>query len=78
MSHFIRKTVLEKEIYHVDLSSLLEIEEDLKEATDYINHMAKQTNQTGILYNSNVEKMKELINDHLRRVEEIHHALLRK
>jgi hypothetical protein len=76
MSHFIRKTVLEKEIYHVDLSPLLEIKEDLKKATDYINQVAKQTNLTGILYNSDVEKMKALINDPLRKVEEIRNALL--
>ncbi|HEL0616644.1 TPA: plasmid mobilization relaxosome protein MobC, partial [Streptococcus equi subsp. zooepidemicus] len=37
MSHFIRKTVLEKEIYEVDLESLRDLYETLSVATNKIN-----------------------------------------
>ena len=49
MSHFIRKCVLEKEIYQVDLDPFRDLQGLLSNATNNINQIAKRVNQTGIL-----------------------------
>ena len=56
MSHFIRKTVLEKEIYEVDLEPLRDLYETLSVATNKINQIAKRVNQTGVIYKSDIDK----------------------
>lgn len=78
MSHFIRKTVLEKEIYEVDMTFLNEIKDDIRNATDFINQVAKRVNQTGVIYKSDVDEMKARIDVFVKRTEEIHSVLLKK
>lgn len=78
MSHFIRKSVLEKEIYEVDLSIFLQLQEDLKETTDYINDVAKRVNQTGIIYKKDVDNMKNSIEKFSKELRDIHSLLLKK
>lgn len=46
MSHFIRKCVLEKEIYQVDLEPFRDLQGLLPNATNNINQIAKATNTT--------------------------------
>ncbi len=78
MSQFIRKTVLEKEIYEVDLTPFIELQDDVKRATDYINQVAKQVNQTGVIYKSDVDGMKNKIEILSSELENIHSKLLKK
>lgn len=78
MSQFIRKTVLEKEIYEVDLTPFIELQDDVRRATDYINQIAKQVNQTGIIYKSDLDGMKAVIDVFVKKTEDIHNVLLGK
>ncbi len=61
MSHFIRKTVLEKEIYEVDLEPLRDLYGTLSVATNKINQIVKRVNQTGIIYKSDIDDIKNLL-----------------
>ncbi len=61
MSHFIRKCVLEKEIYQVDLEPFRELQGLLRGATNNINQIAKRVNQTGIIYKDDIHDMKKEI-----------------
>ncbi len=78
LSHFIRKTVLEKEIYEVDMTFLNEIKDDIRNATDFINQMAKKVNQTGVIYKSDVDEMKVRIDVFSGKVKAIHNLLLKR
>lgn len=75
MAHFIRKTVLEKEIYEVDLSYLFEIQEYLKGMTDYYNQVAKQINQTGIFYKKDIVQMRAMMDELKKKVGDVHDIL---
>ena len=61
MSHFLRKCVLKKEIYVVDLEPFRKLKLLLSNATNNINQIAKATNRTGILYKSEIESMNNQI-----------------
>lgn len=50
LSHFIRKCVMEKEIYEVDLQPFRDLQGLLSKATNSLNQIAKRVNQTGIIY----------------------------
>lgn len=54
MSHFIRKCVLEKEIYQVDLEPFRDLQALLSNATSNINQIAKRVNSTGIIYKDDI------------------------
>ena len=57
MSHFIRKCVLEKEIYQVDLKPFRDLQGLLSNATNNINQIAKRVNQTGIIYKDDIDNL---------------------
>ncbi|HEL1192872.1 TPA: plasmid mobilization relaxosome protein MobC, partial [Streptococcus equi subsp. zooepidemicus] len=78
MSHFIRKTVLEKEIYEVDLESLRDLYETLSVATNKINQIAKRLSQTGVIYKSDIDDMKKSIDNFSKEVWNIHSLLLKR
>ena len=59
MSHFLRKCVLEKEIYVVDLEPFRNLQWLLSNATNNINQIAKATDTTGIIYKNESEKTDE-------------------
>ena len=61
MSHFLRKCVLEKEIYVVDLESFRNLQWVLSNATNNINQIAKATNTTGVIYKNEIESMNKEI-----------------
>ena len=48
MSHFIRKCVLEKEIYQIDLEPFRDLQGLLSNATNNINQIAKRVNSNDI------------------------------
>ena len=68
MSHFIRKCVLEKEIYQVDLKPFRDLQGLLSNATNNINQIAKLVNSTGIIYKDDINDIKKQIEHLLKRV----------
>lgn len=78
MSHFIRKCVLEKEIYQVDLEPFRDLQGLLSNATSNINQIAKVTNTTGVIYKNEIEEMNKQIEKLSREIWQIHSLLLNK
>lgn len=50
MSHFIRKSVLEGDIFVVDLQPFVDLQGLLYNATNNINQIAKRVNTTALIY----------------------------
>ena len=61
MSHFIRKCVLEKEIYQVDLEPFRDLQGLLSNATNNINQIAKRVNSTAAIYKDDIIDIQELL-----------------
>ena len=78
MSHFLRKCVLEKEIYIVDLEPFRDLQWLLSNATNNINQIAKATNTTGVIYKKDIDYMREKIEKLAKEIWDIHSLLLRK
>ena len=78
MSHFLRKCVLEKEIYVVDLEQFRNLQWLLSNATNNINQIAKATNTTGVIYKKDIDYMREKIEKLSREIWEIHSLLLNR
>ena len=78
MSHFLRKCVLEKEIYIVDLEPFRDLQWLLSSATNNINQIAKATNTTGVIYKKDIDYMREKIEKLAKEIWDIHSLLLRK
>lgn len=78
MSHFLRKCVLEKEIYQVDLQPFADLQGLLYNATNNLNQIAKRVNSTGVIYSNDIKDMKKQV-DHLsKEIWQIHSLLLRR
>lgn len=78
MSHFLRKCVLEKEIYIVDLEPFRDLQWLLSNVTNNINQIAKATNTTGVVYKKDIDYMREKIEKLSREIWQIHSLLLNK
>ena len=78
MSHFIRKCVLEKEIYQVDLEPFRDLQGLLGSATNNINQIAKRVNSTGVIYKNDIKDMKKEIEHFSKELWQIHSLLLSK
>ena len=78
MSHFIRKCVLEKEIYQVNLEPFRDLQGLLSNATNNINQIAKRVNSTGIIYKDDINDMKKRIEYFSKELWQIHSLLLNK
>ena len=78
MSHFIRKCVMEKEIYEVDLQPFRALQGLLSNATNSLNQIAKRVNQTEIIYRDDVEDMKKSIEGFSKELWDIHSLLLKR
>ncbi len=78
MYHFIRKCVLEKEIYIVDLESFRDLQWLLSNATKNINQIAKATNTNGVIYKKDIDYMREKIKKLSKEIWDIHSLLLRQ
>ena len=78
MSHFIRKTVLEKEIYEVDMKPLRGLYGTLFAATNKLNQIAKRVNQTGVIYKSDIDDMKKSIEEFSKEQGALHSLLLKR
>ena len=78
MSLFIRKCILEKEIYEVDLEPFRELQGLLSNATGSLNQIAKRVNSTGIIYRDEIEDMKKQIEGFSKKLWQIHSLLLKR
>ena len=78
MSHFLRKCVLEKEIYVVDLEPFRNLQWLLSNATNNINQIAKATNTTGVIYKNDIYFMREKIEKLAKEIWDIHSLLLNR
>ena len=78
MSHFLRKCVLEKEIYVVDLEPFRNLQWLLSNATNNINQIAKRVNSTGIIYKEDINDMKIEIEHFSKELWQIHSLLLNR
>ena len=78
MSNFLRKCVLEKEIYIVDLEPFRDLQWLLSNATNNINQIAKATNTTGVIYKKDIDYMREKIEKLSKEIWDIHSLLLNK
>ena len=78
MSHFIRKCVLEKEIYQVDLEPFRDLQSLLFNATNNINQIAKRVNSTGIIYKEDINDIKKEIEHFSKELWQIYSLLLNR
>ena len=78
MSHFIRKCVLEKEIYQVDLEPFRDLQGLLSNATSNTNQIAKRVNSTGIIYKDDINDIKNQIEYFSKELWQIHSLLLNR
>ncbi len=78
MSHFLRKCVLEKEIYIVDLEPFRDLQWLLSNVTNNINQIAKATNTTGVIYKKDIDYMREKIEKLAKEIWDIHSLLLNR
>ena len=78
MSHFLRKWVLEKEIYVVDLEPFRNLQWLLSNVTNNINQIAKRVNSTGIIYKEDINDMKKEIEHFSKELWQIHSLLLNR
>lgn len=76
MSQFLRKCVLEKEIYTVDLEPFRELQGLLSNATSNLNQIAKRVNSTGIIYRDDIQDIKDQIEHFSKELLQIHSLLL--
>ena len=77
MSHFIRKCVMEKEIYIVDLEPFIKLQSSLVIANNNINQIARRVNKTGVIYKTDIKE----INNDIAKISKEHwdiHSLLLK
>ena len=78
MSHFLRKCVLEKEIYQVDLQPFADLQGLLYNATNNLNQIAKLVNSTGIIYKDDINDIKKQIEHFSKELWQIHSLLLNR
>ena len=78
MSHFIRKCVLEKEIYQVDLEPFRDLQGLLSNVTNNINQIAKRVNSSGIIYKDDINDIKKQIEHFSKELWQIHSILLNR
>ena len=78
MSLFIRKCVLEKEIYQIDLEPFRDLQGLLSNATNNINQITKRVNSTGVIYKDDINAMKEQIEHFSKELWQIHSLLLNR
>ena len=61
MSHFIRKCVLEKEIFEIDCTPFLELAWEISKVGTNVNQIAKKSNKANKIELEDIEKIKKEI-----------------
>lgn len=78
MNQFVRKCVLEKEIYHVDLEPFRKLHEQFSNATSNINQIAKRVNSTGVIYREDIQDIKLQLEAFSKKLIQIYSLLLNR
>ena len=78
MSHFIRKCVMESDIYIVDLQPFREIQGLLFRYASSVNQIAKRVNSTGVIYSDDIKDMQSQIEYLSKEIWDIHSLLVKR
>lgn len=78
MSHLIKKCVMEKEIYIVDLEPFIKLQSSLGIANNNINQIARRVNKTGVIYKTDIKEIKSDIARIAKEQWDIHSLLLKR
>ena len=78
MSHFIRKCVLEKEIFVVNMEPILKIEQLLSNQANNINQIAKKINTNGIIYKKDINYIKQLNEKLAEKILNLQSSIIKK
>lgn len=78
MSHFIRKCVMESEIYIIDLQPFREIQGLLFRYASSVNQIAKRVNLTGVIYSDDIKDMQSQIEHLSKEIWDIHSLLIKR
>ena len=78
MSHFIRKCVLEKDIFVIDMSIFRGMQHLLGISVNNLNQIAKRVNSTGIIYRDDIEDIKKANTEISRDILKIQDILTKK
>ena len=78
MSHFIRKCVLEKEIFVVDMTPIMKIQQLLSNQANNINQIAKKINTNGIIYRKDIDYIKQLNENLSKEISKIQSLIVKK
>lgn len=78
MSYFIKKCVIEKEIYIVDLEPFIKLQSSFGAANNNINQIARRVNKTGVIYKTDINEIKNDIAKIAKEQWDIHSLLLKR
>ena len=78
MSFFIRKCVLEKEIFVVDMTPIMKIQQLLSNQANNINQIAKKINTNGIIYRKDIDYIKQLNENLSEEISKIQSLIVKK
>lgn len=78
MSLFIRKCVLEKEIFIVDMTPIMKIQQLLSNQANNINQIAKKINTNGIIYRNDIDYIKQLNENLSEEISKIQSLIVKK
>ena len=78
MSHFIRKCVMESDIYIVDLHPFREIQGLLFRYVSSVNQIAKRVNSTGVIYSDDIKDMQYQVEHLSKEIWDIHSLLMKR
>ena len=78
MSFFIRKCVLEKEIFVVDMTPIMKIQQLLSNQANNINQIAKKINTNGVIYRNDIDYIKQLNENLSEEISKIQSLIIKK
>lgn len=78
MAHFIRKCVLEKEIFVINMTHFYRMQHLLGNEARNLNQIAKRVNSTGIIYKDDINDLKKSNEKISKELASIHSLLLKR
>ena len=78
MSFFTRKCVLEKEIFVVDMTPIMKIQQLLSNQANNINQIAKKINTNGVIYRNNIDYIKQINENLSEEISKIQSLIVKK
>lgn len=77
MNDFIRKCVLEKDIYVVDTEPFRDIQWTLSNISNNINQVAKKVNTIGLVYKDDIDILKKEVDKMSKMIVDIHSLVIK-